>query len=40
MKITDLKKNNDQSIYKQVLDVNEIDENYTLLREAIARDEA
>ncbi len=40
MKITDLKKNNDQSIYKQVLDMNEIDENCTLLREAIARDEA
>ncbi len=39
MKIIDLKKNNDQSIYKQVLDVNEIDENCTLLREAIARDE-
>ncbi len=40
MKIADLKKNNDQSIYKQVLDANEIDENCTLLREAIARDEA
>ncbi len=40
MKIADLKKNNDQSIYKQVLDVNEIDENCTLLREAIARDKA
>ncbi len=40
MKIADLKKNNDQSIYKQVLDVNEIDENCILLREAIARDEA
>ncbi len=40
MKIIDLKKNNDQSIYKQVLDVNEIDENCMLLREAIARDEA
>ncbi len=40
MKIADLEKNNDQSIYKQVLDVNEIDENCTLLREAIARDEA
>ena len=38
MKIADLKKNNDQSIYRQVLDVNEIDENCTLLREAIARD--
>ncbi len=40
MKIADLKKNNDQSIYKQVLDANEIDENCMLLREAIARDEA
>ncbi len=40
MKIVDLEKNNDQSIYRQVLDVNEIDENCTLLREAIARDEA
>ncbi len=40
MKIADLKKNNDQSIYRQVLDVNEIDENCTLLRKAIARDEA
>ena len=40
MKIADLKENNDQSIYKQVLDANEIDENCTLLREAIAGDEA
>jgi len=40
MKIADLEKNNDQSIYRQVLDVNEIDENCTLLREEIARDEA
>ncbi len=40
MKIVDLKKNNDQSIYRQVLDANEIDENCTLLREVIARDEA
>ncbi len=40
MKIADLKKNNDQSIYKQILEINEIDENCTLLREAIARDEA
>ncbi len=40
MKIADLEKNNDLSIYRQVLDVNEIDENCTLLREAIARDEA
>ncbi len=40
MKIADLEKNNDQSIYKQILEINEIDENCTLLREAIARDEA
>ncbi len=40
MKIADLKKNNNQSIYRQVLDVNKIDENCMLLREAIARDEA
>ncbi len=39
MKIADLKKNNDQSIYKQILETNEINENCTLLREAIARDE-
>ncbi len=39
MKIADLEKNNDQSIYKQILETNEIDENCTLLREAIARDE-
>ncbi len=40
MKIADLEKNNDQSIYKQILETNEINENCTLLREAIARDEA
>ncbi len=40
MKIADLEKNNDQSIYKQILETNEIDENCMLLREAIARDEA
>ncbi len=40
MKIVDLEKNNDQSIYRQVLDANEINENCMLLREAIARDEA
>ncbi len=27
MKIADLKENNDWSIYKQILDVNEVDEN-------------
>jgi len=40
MKIADLKKNVSESIYKQVLDVNEIDENCTLLREAKIRNEA
>ncbi len=39
MKIADLKKNINESIYKQTLKTNEIDENCTLLREAIARDE-
>ncbi len=40
IKIADLKKNVSESIYKQVLDVNEINENCTLLREAKIRDEA
>ena len=40
MKIADLEKNISESIYKQVLETNEIDENCTLLREAIAKDEA
>ncbi len=39
MKIADLEKNISESIYKQILKTNEIDENCTLLREAIARDE-
>jgi len=39
MKIADLKKNIDESIYKQILEINRINENCTLLREAIARDE-
>ncbi len=39
MKIADLEKNISESIYKQVLETNEIDENCMLLREAIARDE-
>ncbi len=39
MKIIDLKKNIEKSIYKQILETNEIDENCTLLREVIARDE-
>ncbi len=40
MKIADLKKNISKSIYKQILEINEIDENCTLLREAILKDEA
>ncbi len=40
MKIVDLKKNINESIYKQILETNEINENCTLLREAIAKDEA
>ncbi len=40
MKIADLKKNVSESIYKQVLDANEIDENCTLLHEAKIRNEA
>ncbi len=38
MKIADLEKNISEPIYKQILETNEIDENCTLLREAIARD--
>ncbi len=39
IKIADLKKNINESIYKQILKTNEIFENCMLLREAIARDE-
>ncbi len=39
MKIADLKKNISESIYKQILETNEIDENCMLLRKATARDE-
>ncbi len=39
MKIADLKKNISKLIYKQILEINRIDENCTLLHEAIARDE-
>ena len=39
MKIADLKKNISESIYKQILKINRIDENCTLLREAIAENE-
>ncbi len=38
MKIVDLEKNISESIYKQILETNEIDENCMLLREVIARD--
>ncbi len=40
MKIADLKKNISESIYKQILETNEIDKNCTLLREAILKGEA
>ncbi len=40
MKIADLKKNIKKSIYKQILETNEIDENCTLLREVVLKDEA
>ena len=39
MKIADLKKNINESIYKQILKTNEINENCTLLCKVIARDE-
>ncbi len=38
MKIADLEKNISESIYKQILKTNRIDENCTLLREAIVKD--
>ncbi len=40
MKIADLKKNIKKSIYKQILDTNEINENCTLLCEVVLKDEA
>ncbi len=40
MKIADLKKNINKSIYKQILEINKIDKNYMLLREVILKDEA
>ncbi len=40
MRIADLEKNVKKSIYKQILKTNEIDENYTLLREVVLKDEA
>ena len=40
MKIADLEeKENNESIYQLILEANRIDENCTLLHEAIARDE-
>jgi len=39
MKIADLEENISESIYKQILETNRINENCMLLREAIARDE-
>ena len=38
MKIADLKKNISESIYKQILETNKIDDNCMLLREVIVRD--
>ncbi len=40
MKIADLKKNIDESIYKQILETNEINKNCTLLHEVVLKDEA
>ncbi len=40
MKIADLKKNIKKSIYKQILEINKIDKNCTLLHEVILKDEA
>ncbi len=40
MKITDLKENISELIYKQILKANKINENCTLLREAIVRGKA
>ncbi len=40
MKIADLKKNINESIYKQIFKTNEIDENCTLLREVVLKDKA
>ncbi len=41
MKITDLEeKENDESIYRLILEVNRINENYILLYEVVLKDEA
>ncbi len=39
MKIADLKKNVSQSIYQQIFKINKINENCTLLREVVSKDE-
>ncbi len=39
MKITDLKKDDNKLIYKQILNVNKVNETYTLLREVIIKNE-
>ncbi len=39
MKITNLKKDNNKLIYKQILNVNKVNKNYTLLREVIIKNE-
>jgi len=41
MKIIDLKvKENDESIYRLILEVNKINENYILLHKVVLKDEA
>jgi len=41
MKIADLEeKENDESIYRLILEANRINENYILLREVVLKDEA
>ncbi len=39
MKIADLKKNVNQLIYQQILEINKINKNCILLHEVISRDE-
>jgi len=39
MKIADTEKDVSQSIYQQILKINRIDENCTLLREVVSKDE-
>ncbi len=40
IKITNLKKDNSKLIYKQILNINKVKDNYTLLREVIIKNEA